>query len=86
LAKAPLFFIALEDKYGEAPVRAGLSRLVALLRGQEVGYDDLRAALEESTGKNLAEFFRAWLYGKDVSKDFRERYKTANETQEQHIQ
>jgi hypothetical protein len=86
LAKAPLFFIALEDEYGEAPVRAGLRRLVALLRGQEVGYDDLRAALEESTGKNLAEFFRAWLYGKGISKNFRERYIIANETQEQCIQ
>ena len=79
-AKAPLFFIALEDAYGEAPVRAGLNRLVTLLRGEEVGYDDLRAALEESTGKNLAEPFRTWLYGKGIPKDFRSRYETANET------
>ena len=86
LAKAPLFFIALEDDYGEAPVRAGLNRMVTLLRGQEVGYDELRAALEESTGKNLAELFRAWLYGKGIPKDFRERYETANGTQEQRIQ
>jgi len=81
LAKAPLFFIALEDAYGEAPVRAGLNRMVTLLRGREVGYDDLRAALEESTGKNLAELFRIWLYGKGIPKVFRERYETANETQ-----
>ena len=81
LAKAPLFFIALEDLYGEAPVRAGLNRLVTLLRGREVGYDDLRAALEESTGKNLAELFRIWLYGTGIPKDFRGRYETATETQ-----
>ena len=81
LAKAPLFFIALEDAYGEAPVRAGLNRMVTLLRGREVGYDDLRAALEESTGKNLAGLFRIWLYGKGIPKVFRERYETANETQ-----
>jgi len=81
LAKAPLFFIALEDAYGEAPVRAGLNRMLTLLRGREVGYDDLRAALEESTGKNLAELFRIWLYGKGIPKVFRERYETANETQ-----
>lgn len=81
LAKAPLFFTALEDLYGEAPVRAGLNRMVTLLRGQQVGYDDLRAALEESTGKNLAEPFHAWLYGKGIPKDFRGRYETANETQ-----
>ena len=45
-AKTALFFIALEDTDGEAPVRAGLAEVVALLRGKEVGYDDLRAAVE----------------------------------------
>jgi hypothetical protein len=81
LAKAPLFFIAFEDAYGEASVRTGLRRMVTLLRGQQVGYDDLRATLEESTGKTLAEPFRIWLYGKGIPKDFRGRYETANETQ-----
>jgi hypothetical protein len=80
MAKAPLFFAALEDAYGEAPVRAGLNRLVTLLRGQEVGYDDLRAALEESTGKNLAETFRTWLFGKGILSEFSARYKSANQT------
>ena len=79
LAKAPLFFIALEDTYGEAAVRSGLARLVALLRGQEVGYDDLRSALEESTGKNLAEDFRAWLNEKGIPKEFRAKYEAAND-------
>jgi hypothetical protein len=73
-AKAPLFYVALEDSCGEAPVRAGLKNLVTLLRGREVGYDDLRSALEQSTGKNLAEHFRLWLYGKGIPQDFRERY------------
>jgi hypothetical protein len=86
LAKAPLFFVALEDAYGEAPIRTGLKQLVALIRGQEVGYDDLRAALEESTGKNLAEIFRAWIYGKGIPKDFRARYEIANETVSGRIQ
>lgn len=81
LTKAPLFYIALEDQYGEAPIRAGLNRMVTLLRGQEVGYDDLRAALEESTGKNLAEPFRVWLYGKGIPKNFRNRYEIANQVQ-----
>jgi hypothetical protein len=74
LAKAPLFFIALEDAFGEAPVRNGLKQLVTLLRGQEAGYDDLRAALEQSTGKNLAVFFRTWLYEKGIPVGFRDRY------------
>jgi hypothetical protein len=75
-AKAPLFYVALEDSYGEAAVRTGLKNLVSLLRGKEVGYDDLRSALEQSTGKNLAEPFRVWLYGKGIPKDFRTRYET----------
>jgi hypothetical protein len=73
-AKAALFFIALEDAYGEAPVRSGLSQVVALLRGQEVGFNDLRAALEQTTGKNLAEPFRVWLYRTGMPQDFRDRY------------
>lgn len=74
LAKAPLFLVALEDACGEAPMRAGLAHLVALLRGQEVGFDDLRAALEQSTGKNLAETFRVWLNEKGIPAEFRDRY------------
>lgn len=86
LAKAPLFYIALEDAYGEAPIRAGLKRLATLIRGQEVGYDDLRAALEESTGKNLTEPFRTWLYRKGMPEDFRARYEVANESASKSIQ
>ena len=73
-AKAALFFIALEDAYGESPVRSGLAQVVALLRGKEVGFSDLRAALEQTTGKNLAEPFRVWLYSTGMPQDFRDRY------------
>jgi hypothetical protein len=73
-AKAALFLIALEDAYGEAPVRSGLAEVVALLRGKEVGFNDLRAALEQTTGKNLAEPFRVWLYRTGMPQDFRDRY------------
>jgi len=73
-AKAALFFVALEDTYGEAPVRKGLAQVVALLRGKEVGFNDLRAALEQTTGKNLAEPFRVWLYSTGMPQDFRNRY------------
>lgn len=78
LAKAPLFFIALEDSFGQAAVRAGLKNLLSLLRGQEVGYDDLRSALEQSTGKNLADPFRVWLYGKGIPEGFRARYENTS--------
>lgn len=80
LAKAPLFFIALEDKCGEAPVRAGLKRMVSLLRGQQVGYNEIRSAIEQASGKDLAEFFRTWLYERGIPKDFVVKYQPANES------
>jgi aminopeptidase N len=45
-----------------------------LLRGKEVGFSDLRAALEQTTGKNLAEPFRVWLYSTGMPQGFRNRY------------
>lgn len=74
LAKAPLFFAALEDACGAAPMREGLTRLAILLRGQQVDYSDLRSALEQSSGKDLAGTFRVWLYQKGIPADFRARY------------
>jgi hypothetical protein len=77
LAKAPLFFIALEDAYGPQPIRSGLAQLLFLLRGQSAGYDDLRSALEQSTGKNLAPVFRSWLYQQGIPAEFSKRYEAA---------
>lgn len=77
LAKAPLFYIALEDACGEAQMRSGLSHMVTLLRGQEASYDSLRASLEQASGKNLAEIFRVWLNDKGIPQDFRTRYQDA---------
>lgn len=74
LAKAPLMYAALEDECGEAPVREGLKELVTLLRGQPVGIDDMRSAIEHTCHKNLGEFFRVWLYSKGIPNDFRSRY------------
>lgn len=82
LAKAPLFFVALEDACGEAPVRAGLAHLVSTLRGQPVDYAALRAALEQSTGRELGKLFREWLYGTGIPAHFRDRYPFANGTEE----
>jgi hypothetical protein len=76
LAKAPLMYVALEDTCGEQPVRSALKNLVTTLRGQQVGFDDLRSAMEETCGKDLGEFFRTWLYGKGVPADFAARYES----------
>ena len=74
LAKAPLFFMALEDAYGEEPVRRGLTQVLALLRGQKVGYPDIRAALESVTNKDLAPMFRVWVYKTGIPDEFRQKY------------
>lgn len=74
LAKAPLFFAALEDVCGEEPMRAGLAHLLANQRGREAGYADLRAALEESCSRDFAPMFRLWLNSTGIPPDFRQRY------------
>jgi hypothetical protein len=74
LAKAALFFVALEDACGAKAMQGGLKQMVELLRDQEASYDTLRSALEEASGKNLAGLFRVWLNQKGIPQDFRERY------------
>jgi hypothetical protein len=74
LAKAPLFFIALEDVCGEGPMHTGLTNMLATERGHEAGYADLRSALERSCSRDFAPMFRLWLNGKGIPEDFRLRY------------
>lgn len=74
LAKAPLFYVALEDVCGPTEVRRGLARLVTLMRGQEVDYKILRSALEQSTNRDLGQMFRFWLNQRGIPQDFRDRY------------
>ena len=74
VAKAALFFSALEDTCGAGPMHSGLRSMVTLLRGQEASYDSLRSALQQSSGKDLGELFRIWLNEKGIPADFRDRY------------
>jgi len=74
LAKAPLFFAALEDVCGKDSMHTGLKNLLASQRGREAGYADLRSALEESCSRDLAPMFRLWLNSKGIPPDFRHRY------------
>jgi hypothetical protein len=74
LAKAPLFFIALEDVCGEGPMRTGLTHMLADMRGREAGYADLRSALERSCSRDFAPMFRLWLNSRGIPPDFRMRY------------
>jgi hypothetical protein len=82
LAKAPLFYVTLEDVCGKAEVRKGLARVVTLLRGQRVDYNVLRSVLEETTNRSLAQMFRIWLNDKGLPKDFLERYPLGPANQE----
>ena len=75
-AKAPLLFLALEDAYGEQGVRHGLARLVSVLRGQQVGYDDLVAAIQIDIRKNPAELVRVWLNNRGIPAEFRAKYES----------
>ena len=74
--KGPLFFIALEDKCGEAGARKGIAHMIQTLRGQIAGYDTLRSALELETGQDLGAFFRTWLDEKGIPEEFRKSYES----------
>jgi len=73
-AKAPLFFLALEDRYGKEAIRNALARLVESLRGRLFNTNDLRVAIQLETGEDPAEFFRQWLNQPGIPEDFRKRY------------
>jgi Peptidase family M1 domain len=76
LAKAPLFFVALEDACGADAMQKGLRHMVEVLRGQEASYDALRSALEAASGKDLGGLFRVWLNQNGIPADFRNRYES----------
>jgi aminopeptidase N len=45
-----------------------------------VGYNEIRSAIEQESGKDLAEFFRRWLYELGIPKGFSAKYQAANES------
>jgi hypothetical protein len=76
-SKIILFLFALEDQCGAENVRRSIFDMVYALRGQEYGYSDFRAALEQRSHRNLANFFRTWLSQPGIPPDFRARYENA---------
>jgi len=77
--KSILFLFALEDKCGRENVEHAIAHMVYALRGQEYGYTDLRAALEQECHQDLSSTFAAWLDQKGISADFRARYQNGNQ-------
>jgi hypothetical protein len=72
--KAALFFVALEDLCGHDQLRAAFREIVQARANSDVGYEDLKAAAESASRRDLAEMFRAWLIRPGIPDDFRSRY------------
>ena len=72
--RAALFFVALEDLCGHDVLRAALRDIIASRASSDTGYEELRAAAESASGKDLAEMFRKWLVQPGIPGDFRARY------------
>ncbi|MFZ3247060.1 MAG: hypothetical protein WA185_18460, partial [Candidatus Acidiferrales bacterium] len=75
--KMELFLFALEDKCGPQNLTHAISDMVYALRGEEYGYSDFRAALEQQCHQDLDGFFRQWLTQPGIPPDFRARYENA---------
>jgi len=76
-AKAELFMFALEDKCGRENLEHAIAHMVYALRGQEYGYMDLRAALEQECHQDLSSVFATWLDQTGIPADFRARCENA---------
>jgi hypothetical protein len=72
--RAALFFVALEDLCGHNNLRTALRDIIRARAGSDTGYEELRAAAESASGKDLAEMFRTWLVQPGIPEDFRARY------------
>lgn len=73
--KAALFFVALEDRCGPKNLSSAVRAMMSARTGDDVTYEDLKAAAEDASRLELSEMFREWLNRPgDVPKAFRERY------------
>jgi len=64
--KAAMLFVMLRDLIGKAAFEEGLRRFWAAQRFREASWDDLRAAFEATSGRDLAVFFAQWLERADA--------------------
>ena len=79
--RAALFFVALEDLCGHGNLRTALRDIIRTRAASSTGYEELRAAAESASGKDLAEIFRIWLVQPGIPDDFRARYGTSRQAQ-----
>jgi aminopeptidase N len=65
--KAAYVLHMLRGVVGEAAFSRGLLAYLEAHRYSKAGADDLRRALEAASGRELSEYFRAWVYGTGVA-------------------
>ena len=76
--RAALFFVALEDLCGRDNLSSALREIIYARAQSDTGYEELRAAVEFASGKDLGEMFRTWLVRPGIPDDFRARYQKAS--------
>lgn len=59
--KSAMLFVMLRDAIGEAAFRGGVRRFWQQQRFKVASWDDLRAAFEQASGRDLRGFFAQWL-------------------------
>jgi hypothetical protein len=64
--KAAMVLHMLRRLVGDDPFFWGMRRFYSEWRFKKAGTDDFRAAMEASTGRDLAPFFEAWIHGADI--------------------
>jgi hypothetical protein len=72
--RAVLFLVELEDLCGHDQLRAAFREVVHDRAGDQAGFEELRAAIESASGRDLAELFRHWLIQPGIPEEFRDRY------------
>jgi hypothetical protein len=76
--RAGLFFVALEDVCGRDNLRTAMRDVLHDRAESDTGFEELRAAAESASGKDLAEMFRKWLVEPGIPEDFRSRYQNVS--------
>jgi hypothetical protein len=79
--RGALFFVALEDLCGHDNLRTAMRDIIHTRASSDTGYEELRSAVESSSGKDLAEMFRTWLVQPGIPDDFRARYRKSSNAQ-----
>jgi hypothetical protein len=76
--RAALFFVALEDLCGHENLKTAMRDIIHARAQSDTGYEELRAAVESASGKDLGEMFRVWLVLPGIPGDFRARYRNVS--------